>query len=237
MGVDVSTFMHGLNSAYVSYFNRRYKRHGHLFQGRFASKIVTGDTYSLTLSAYIHNNSKDISGYNGREEEYPYSSYGIYTGLRDDKEGFIDTSFILKQFSSDASRAREKYKAFVEIMRDTGIMKEIDTEILRQYTQNEYRSEKRHITREKSTDRVIQKACELLGESQPESIRLKYQREKSSLRAFIAYIMRVLCGCTYKKICETIGNLSLSGVVRLSREGYRLYTQYKIYRDVFGALI
>lgn len=237
MGVDVSTFMHCLNSAYVSYFNRRYKRHGHLFQGRFASSIVTGDAYSLTLSAYIHNNSKDIPGYSGREEEYPYSSYGIYTGLRKDAEGLVDTSFVLKQFSSDTAKAREKYRAFVEIMRQTGIMKEIDADIIRQYTQNEYRSEKRIITRDKSPDRVIKKVCELLGEDQQQSIRAKYHREKSSLRAFTVYVMRVLCGCTYKKICEILGNISLSGVVRLAGEGYRLFAQQKRYSQAFEALI
>jgi putative transposase len=237
MGVDVSTFMHSLNSAYVSYFNRRRNRHGHLFQGRFASRIVTGDAYSLTLSAYIHNNSKDMPGYNGREEEYPYSSYGIYTGLRKDTEGLVDTSFILKQFSNTADLAMDKYKKFVEIMRDTGIMKEIDTEILRQYTQNEYRSEKRYITREKSPDTIIEKICELLGEDKPQGIRIKYRRENSGLRSFSVYVMRVLCGCTYKRICEIIGNISLSGVVRLTKQGYRLYAGHKRYHEAFEALI
>jgi REP element-mobilizing transposase RayT len=237
MGIDVSTFMHCLNSAYVSYFNRRYKRNGHLFQGRFASSIVTGDAYSLTLSAYIHNNSKDIPSYNGREEEYPYSSYGIYTGLRQDKEGLIDTTFILRQFSSDETKAREKYRTFVEIMREAGIVKEIDAEILRQYTQNEYRSEKKFIIREKSPDKVIEKICAFFGENQQHSIRAKYRRETSSLRAFTVYIMRVLCGCTYKKICEVLGNISLSGVVRLAGEGYRLCAQQKRYTEAFEALI
>jgi REP element-mobilizing transposase RayT len=237
MGVDVSTFMHSLNSAYVSYFNRRYNRHGHLFQGRFASNIVTGDAYSLTLSAYIHNNSKDIPGYKGREEEYPYSSYGIYTGFRKNTEGFVDTSFILKQFSGDAVQAREKYKSFVEFMREAGIMKDIDSNIVHAYIQNEYRSEKRYIAREKSPDKVVEKICELLGEGQFHDIRAKYRREKSSLRAFAVYVMRVLCGCTYKKICEIIGNISLSGVVRLNGEGYRLYAEHKRYKEVFGALI
>jgi hypothetical protein len=79
--------------------------------------------------------------------------------------------------------------------------------------------------------------CELLGEGQFHDIRAKYRREKSSLRAFAVYVMRVLCGCTYKKICEIIGNISLSGVVRLNGEGYRLYAEHKRYKEVFGALI
>jgi hypothetical protein len=66
---------------------------------------------------------------------------------------------------------------------------------------------------------------------------VKYRRDKSRLRAFTAYVMRVLCGCTYKKICGIIGSLSLSGVVRLTGEGYRLYKEEKRYRDAFCALI
>lgn len=236
-GVDISTFMHCLNSAYAAYFNRQYNRHGHLFQGRFASRIVTDDVYSLTLSAYIHNNAKDIPGYNGREEEYAYSSYGIYTGFRKDTDGLVETSFILNQMSGDRARARDKYKTFVETMRDTGIMKEVDTEIVRAYMQNEYRSEKRYITREKTPDAVMKKLCWLLGEARVQDLRAKYQRDKSSLRAFAVYVMRVLCGCTYRKICEVIGNLSLSGVVRLAGDGYRLYKEEERYREVFWALV
>jgi len=236
-GEDVSTIMHSLNSAYVSYFNRRYKRHGHLFQGRFASCMITSDTYSLTLSAYIHNNAKDIPGFSGREEEYPYSSYGIYTGLRQNKDGFVDTQFIMQQFSLDQSRAREKYRAFVTSMRDTGIMKEIDEDIIRAYTDNEYRSEKKFINREKIPEAIVERLCGMLGETRPQDLILKYRRDKSSLRAFITYVMRVLCGCTYRRICEIIGNLSLSAVVRLTGEGYRLYKEDKRYSDAFTALI
>jgi putative transposase len=93
--------MVSLNSAYVSYFNRRYNRHGHLFQGRFASTIVDNDSYGITLSAYIHNNAKDLPGYAGREEMYRYSSYDIYTGIRKDTDDLVDIDDILKLFSDD----------------------------------------------------------------------------------------------------------------------------------------
>ena len=236
-GVDISKFMHCLNSAYVSYFNRRYKRHGHLFQGRFASFIVTNDTYSLTLSAYIHNNAKDIPGYSGREEEYPYSSYGVYLGLRKDINGLVDTDFILKQFSSDPVRAREKYKAFTFSKRDTGIMKEIDTDILKAYTENEYRSEKFCIPRENNAESIIHKVCKALGEGHVEGLKAKYHRDKSRLRAFAAYVMRILCGCTYKDICKFLGNMSLSGVVSLTEKGYRLYKEEDKYKEAFSMLL
>ena len=97
-GYDVSKFMHSLNTAYVRYYNSKYNRHGHLFQERFQSRILDSDRYNLAVSAYVHNNPKDIPDYSGREEDYPYSSYGIYLGKRKDTYNIIDKSFIMELF-------------------------------------------------------------------------------------------------------------------------------------------
>ncbi|MDH7567941.1 MAG: hypothetical protein QHH06_16025, partial [Clostridiales bacterium] len=191
----------------------------------------------LTLSAYIHNNAKDLPDYAGKEELYRYSSYGIYTGCRKDAEGLVDTEFLLKLFSYDKSLARQKYRAFTECMRETGIMKEVDDRILRAYTENEYRSEKKPVVRYESPEELIRKIGEALGERLPERLRTKYSRETSSIRAFVTYVMRVLCGYTYKRICEYIGNMSMSGISRLSNEGFRLFSRHVRYRHAFNSLI
>ena len=236
-GFDISSFMRSLNCAYVSYFNRKYKRRGPLFQGRFASKIVHNDTYSLTLSSYIHNNPKDMPGYENREEEYRYSSYGVYTGYRKDVDGIVDTDYILKLFAKDKRTAQQKYRLFTESMRDTGIIQEVDEEIMRAYTENEYRSEKSYIVRDRAPDKLRKKVGKSLGEPYPETVWRKYSRQASSFRAFVVYVMRILCGYSYKRICEYIGNMSLSGISRLSNEGFRLLNEHRLYRDAFNVLI
>ena len=93
-GYDISKFMHSINTAYVLYYNKKYKRHGHVLQERFQSRILDSDRYNLAVSAYIHNNPKNIEVYTGREEEYKYSSYGIYLGLRKDEHKLVDINFI-----------------------------------------------------------------------------------------------------------------------------------------------
>ena len=163
-GADISSFMRSLNTAYVKYYNKKYQRHGHLFGGRFASFIVDNNTYSLTLSAYINNSAKDLPGYRGKEELYAYSSYGIYTGYRDDPDGVVDTDFILKCFSSDKKEAGKKYRAFTESMSSTGIVKEVDDNITRAYTENEYKSEKSYIVRSEKPDDILGKIEKILGE-------------------------------------------------------------------------
>ncbi|RCX09607.1 REP element-mobilizing transposase RayT [Anaerobacterium chartisolvens] len=236
-GYDISLFMRCLNNAYVAYFNRKYNRHGHLYQGRFASSIVDSDTYSLTLSAYIHNNAKDLPEYAGREALYRYSSYGIYTGLRKDLEEIVDVNFILAHFGVDKKAAREKYRAFTESMRDTGIMKEVDDSIIRAYTENVYNSEKHYIVRNRVPEEIMLKVGQFLGERLEEGLRRKHSRETSSNRAFVTYIMRVLCGYTYKSICRYIGNMSVGGVSRLSNEGFKLLKENMQYNNAFNSLI
>ena len=236
-GFDISKFMRSVNGSYVGYFNRKYKRHGHLFQGRFASNIVYNDAYALTLSAYIHNNAKDIKGYGGREEDYPFSSYGVYIGKKKDIFGIVDSKFILDFFSRNLNEARRKYHAFTKTMRGTEILNEIDEEIWNEYFENEYRSEKKHIERDKKPEDILIKAYELLNEDMPEAIRVKNCRRFLNLRAFVVYTMRVMCGHTYKKICEFIGDISISGVTRLSDKGFELIKKVKMYEDAFNSII
>lgn len=235
-GSDISTVMHGLNSAYVKYFNKEHDRHGPLFQDRFGSTIVDNYTSYLRLSAYIHNNSKDLPGYEGKEELYPFSSYGIYTGYREDAEDLVDTDFLLEIFSKDPGTAREKFRAFTQSMKGTKLMDEVDDDIIRCFTENEYRSEKKIVTRYEKPDELIHKISELLGEKLHERMKLKYSRETSKNRAFVIYIMRALCGYTYKKICENVGNMSASGISRLSGEGFKILTREPLYQNIFNSL-
>jgi len=236
-GFDISKFMQMLNTAYVRYYNRRYNRTGHLYGDRFASYIVHNERYSHTLSAYIHNNAKNLPGYGGREEEYPYSSYGIYTGRRKDLLGIVDTDFILQRFSKDKKRAEQKYRFFTQSMKDRGILKEIDDNIMGAYNDNDYCSEKQYVARTQDPDELVQTIGNILDERITENIRAKYNRECSKVRAFVTYTMRVLGGYTYSNICEYIGNMSMSGISRLSREGFKLLNEHALYRQAFNTLI
>ena len=45
-----------LNGCYTSYFNRRHRRQGHLFQGRYKAQLVENEGHYLELSRYIQLN-------------------------------------------------------------------------------------------------------------------------------------------------------------------------------------
>lgn len=56
----ISTFMQKVSTAYVMYYNKKYKRSGGLFEGKFKSKHVVEDTYLRYLFSYIHLNPLKI---------------------------------------------------------------------------------------------------------------------------------------------------------------------------------
>jgi REP element-mobilizing transposase RayT len=234
-GFDVSKFMHSTNVAYVRYYNKKYNRHGHVFQERFESRLLASDAYNLAVSAYIHNNTKDVEGYSGREHLYPYSSYGIYLGIRKDTHGLIDMSFIKDLFNiSDQQIFIQKYREFVSQQRDLGFS-EIK-EKLSSAVENEYRQGRIVVIREQLPSKVISYLSDKLMVPGQRSILLKSKKRVMDFRALCAYSMRVLCGLCYREICENLYNMTLSGCSRLCSKGYELVSQNPEYEKVFKAL-
>lgn len=60
---SLSAFIKSLLTAYVNYFNKRYKRRGPLFESRFKAAVVNRDEYLLHVSRYIHLNPRSWKRY------------------------------------------------------------------------------------------------------------------------------------------------------------------------------
>ena len=58
---NLSAFMRVINANYAKYFNKKYKRSGHLWQDRYKSKYIISDDYLYTLIKYIENNPLEAS--------------------------------------------------------------------------------------------------------------------------------------------------------------------------------
>lgn len=54
--VSISKFMQKLTTAYVMYYNKKYKRTGSLFEGKFKSEYLGSDNYLKYIYSYIHLN-------------------------------------------------------------------------------------------------------------------------------------------------------------------------------------
>ena len=91
-------FVLPLHTSYSMYFNRKYDKVGHLFQGRFKQKRVDKDEYLSRLSSYIHLNPL-IDGLVEKLEDYQWSSYPDYIALR--QGTLCDKEPVLMDQSSD----------------------------------------------------------------------------------------------------------------------------------------
>lgn len=108
--VPLAKVMQGLQFTYTRYYNHRYHKVGHLFQGRYRAILVDRDTYLLELVRYVHLNPARL-----RQpvdpHQYPWSSHRAYLGLASPVE--VETALVLGQFGNRLGRARQAYAQFV----------------------------------------------------------------------------------------------------------------------------
>ena len=110
--IPLSKAMQGVNQTYTMYFNRKYRTVGHLFQGRYKAILCDRDAYLLGLVKYIHQNPMRAKIVD-RLDAYSWSSHHAYTG-KNNPLILVDTDQVLRLFSEKRSRARRKYREFME---------------------------------------------------------------------------------------------------------------------------
>lgn len=77
---DIGRIMHRVLTGYTQYYNRKYRKTGHVLQGRYKSVICQSDGYLTTLVKYIHLNpvkAKIVA----KAADYPFSSHRAYIGI------------------------------------------------------------------------------------------------------------------------------------------------------------
>ena len=127
---NLSRFGQRFNTAYTVYYNRRHKRPGHLYQGRYKAILVEKDNYLLELSRYIHLNPVKIKRIKKEPIEkqidflrkYNWSSHLGY-GLLKYRQDFVNYNSVLEYFGGDNKKGRKDYRGFVE----EGVIKEINS--------------------------------------------------------------------------------------------------------------
>lgn len=102
----ISTFMQRNLNSYASYFNKKYKRSGPLWAGRFKNALVESDEQLWHLTRYVHLNPS-TAGLIENPQDWRYSSYREYLGMVKFAERLS-----YQQEMTDVSPA--EYKKFVE---------------------------------------------------------------------------------------------------------------------------
>jgi REP element-mobilizing transposase RayT len=108
---NLSAGMQHYNGSYTGYFNRRHRRAGHLFQGRFKGHLIEEDGYFLEVSRYIHLNPVRAGAIELPEQWAWGSCPGYVRGAR--KLDWITYGRVLGEFGTVASQARRRYGRFL----------------------------------------------------------------------------------------------------------------------------
>jgi putative transposase len=112
--VPISSVMRRLLTGYAVSFNRKYRRHGQLFQNRYKSILCQEDPYLKELVRYIHLNPlragliSDVRAL----DRYPWSGHSAIMGST--TREWQDTEYVLRFFGDSISVARRTYRAFVQ---------------------------------------------------------------------------------------------------------------------------
>jgi putative transposase len=107
--VSISRVVHALHFRYAQYFNRRYGRSGHLFQGRFKGFVIDRNAYLLEVVRYIHRNPVK-AGLSRSPEEFPWSSHHLYLGTA---PSWLAAGEVLSLLTGSRPRARRLFQEFV----------------------------------------------------------------------------------------------------------------------------
>jgi REP element-mobilizing transposase RayT len=128
----ISRIMQIVTSMYARYFGAKHQKVGHVFQGRFRSRLVQTDTYLLAASRYIHLNPVK-AGLCEDPLGYPWSSYGAYSNERHDPLQLSETGRILSMFGPERDAQRSMYKEFVQHSRrwDHGLEQAVESYVAR----------------------------------------------------------------------------------------------------------
>ena len=112
--VPIATVMRKLLTGYAVSFNRKYRRHGQLFQNRYKSILCQEDVYLKELVRYIHLNplrARLVSEMKGLDR-YRWSGHSVIMGKAANDWQNID--YVLGLFDGTRLKARRRYRAFVQ---------------------------------------------------------------------------------------------------------------------------
>ena len=112
--VPLATVMRRLLTGYAVTYNRKYKRHGQLFQNRYKSILCQEEPYLLQLTRYIHLNplrAKIIENLKNLDS-YLYTGHGVIMGKNEN--AWQDVHYVFRKFSKDMDLARKMYRAYVK---------------------------------------------------------------------------------------------------------------------------
>jgi len=112
--VPISVLMRRLLTGYAVWFNKKYRRHGQLFQNRYKSILCQEDPYLKELVRYIHLNPlraglvEDMK----KLDKHPWCGHSVL--MNKTKQAWQNVDYVYGLFSEKKRMARTRYRVYVE---------------------------------------------------------------------------------------------------------------------------
>ncbi|RYD04945.1 hypothetical protein N752_12215 [Desulforamulus aquiferis] len=133
---SLSRTMKRVGISYAQYFNKKYKRVGHVFQDRYKSENIDTESYLLAAIRYVHQNP--VKAGIGKIDTYQWSSFKDFINNVD---CLVEIDEVLGMFSEDKERGLSAFVAFnyqeqVEKFIDIEEDKELNGDNIQGYVDN-----------------------------------------------------------------------------------------------------
>jgi len=231
--VPLSRVMLGIHGSYTQAFNRRHRRAGHLFQGRYKAFLVQKDRYLLALIRYIHENPVKAKIV-GRAAESLWSSDPYYR--KGQAPDWLDIDLVLGMLGPRRGLALRSYRALVggetgetyENLESIGQIVKGDEEFAKRAFQE---AGEPNVQKTLSVESVARAAADALDVKLKDMRSRQRHRKLSQARALAGYAGRELGGIPLAKTAAYFGRDGST----LVRDVGRLEDELRKKRDLAAA--
>ncbi len=228
----LAKFMQGLQQSYTQCFNRKYRKVGHLFQGRYKAILCQKDAYLLELVRYIHLNPVR-SGLVRSPDAYLYSGDGAYR--RGKSTAIVDPGVVLRMLGGSRGYGRfvreglrEGHRDEYYEVREQRFLGEerFGEELKREYAEAE-------APRRKPEVGVIAGRLARGLKVSPEELRAPNRgRAVSQRRTMVAYVLVRRAGYKVEEVAQYLGRDATTISSLLSRYEKRMQMEPRLGRDM-----
>ena len=218
--ISISRIVHHLAFRYAQFVNMKYKRIGHLYQGRFKSILVDDATYLKELIRYIHLNPVRAHMVSD-PQHYLWSSHKAYMGLNEFV--WLSKDRVLQRFYQEGENAVANYERY--ILKGMGITEEVDFKIGcsegmlgdKQFVDEVLTVVGSKQSRQIELHDLITKVCEQYNLTQEELCRTGKHPKPSEARAFLTLIVRELNCFSIERLAKILNRDSTTLIKAANR--------------------
>lgn len=207
----LSKVMQNILFRYTRYWNGRYGKRGHLFQGRYRAILCEKESYLLELIRYLHLNpvrSKIVND----PSQYPWSSHRAY--VEGNGRGWIALEEVLPRWGRSRGPAVAAYERFVRGGFREGHRMDLYEVVDQRYLGDEAFVERvEHRVLEREPPQVVEVGwaevregvCRQLGISAPAVFHRGRGRESARIKRVMAWVGREVGGFTNQEMAKHLG--------------------------------